>query len=185
MFFTDYVWINGRPKGRSERLDESSDALAYKIVKDPYGKRISLERFQSGKFLDCLYDSHLFDFRVLCSKVDSSWQKIDTGSITEPSSWIIDHDDRTIAKEIYHFDKELCTECHIYYPQGPLVAKQKMAYQGKENFLCAIALFDISNHPAGLKIFAPDGSGACIFESWDMSDELVQEQLFLLFKYSP
>lgn len=174
MYFTDYVWVNGRPKGlMPTTLEESLKSTVYKIVKDPYGKRISLERFQSGHFLDCAYDSHLFDFRVLSSNRESSWQKIESESINQPSSLIIDHDDRTIAKEFYHFENGLCTECRIHYPEGPLVARQRIIYH-EDKTLKAMLLFDVLGSCAGIKIFDPEGN--CIFESWDMSEKKAQEK---------
>lgn len=167
MLFTDYVWVKGKPRGKSP-CQPLYDGFAYKIVKDPYGKRISIERFNKGVFQDIIYDSNLFDFRWLI-KVESSWQKIPSTS----SSLIVDHDDRTIAKEFYVFENDLCTECRIHYPDGPLVAIQKMIYREKN--LNAMILFDTRNHPAGLKMYGD--SGKCIFESWDMSDIAVQDKL--------
>jgi len=161
MFFEDYVWVNGKPKGKSKVSEEKGDY--FKIVKDPYGKRISLERFSSGQFLDCIYDSNLFDFRALISKVDSSWQKIEE----KASILIRDGDDRTIAEEFYVMENGLCQECRIHYPRGPLVATQKMFYEN--DTLKALVLFDILGRPVALKMTD--------FESWNMNDAKTEEHL--------
>ena len=174
MLFNDYVWVKGKPRGKSPILpQDASNGTSYKIVKDPYGKRISIERLERGIFQDIIYDSNLFDFRVLIAKFESSWQKInhDKGTL------IRDHDDRTIAEEFYVFEKGLCTECRIHYPKGPLVAIQKMIY-GKENNLIAMVLYDVLDHPAGLKMV--DAKAVCTFESWDMADKTVQEKLKII-----
>lgn len=162
MFYNDYVWVKGKPRGKGV-------GSTYKIIQDPYGKRFSIERFQNDAFQDIVYDSNIFDFRTLISKVESSWQKIPKGE----SSLIRDHDDRTIAQEFYAFENDLCTECRIHYPEGPLVAIQRMFYKNEK--LSAMVLFDILERPAGLKIYGEKGDFA--FESWDMSDPVTQEKL--------
>lgn len=187
MFYRDYVWIKGKPQGLERPVTHQMDGeVRYKIVRDPYGKRHSVELYVGGKFDKIIYDSHLFDFRLLVSKMESSWQKIDIELIENlPASLIRDQDDRTIAEERYLFTHGLCTECKIYYPGGPLVAVQKMVYEGKAEEPCAVVLFDQLFKPVGIKIFSKNDSqkeAACVFESWDMTDEESLKKLDSLFK---
>ncbi|CRX37813.1 hypothetical protein [Estrella lausannensis] len=187
MFYRDYVWIKGKPQGRENPPGQQLDTTSrYKIVRDPYGKRHSVELYKDGKFQGIIYDSHLFDFRLCVSKMESSWQKIDAELVDHhPASLIRDQDDRTIAEERYIFAHGLCTECHIHYPGGPLVAVQKMFYEGASEEPSAVALFDQHFKPVGIKIFgseAPEKGFTCTYESWDMTDEAALEKLDALFK---
>lgn len=187
MFYRDYVWIKGKPQGRENSSSHAPETVdRYKIVKDPYGKRHSLEWYLEGKFQGIIYDSNLFDFRLCVSKMESSWQKIDMEMIdNHPAAIIRDHDDRTIAEERYVFTHGLCTECRIHYPGGPLVAVQKMFYETGKEEPSAVALFDQHIKPVGIKIFGqkdPDKGAICIYESWDMTDEVALEKLDSLFK---
>ncbi len=66
-YYLDYFWKNGRPQGLKQVSFEQFqlEKNTYKVVADPYYKRISVERYSLGMFEGVVYDSALFNFRHL------------------------------------------------------------------------------------------------------------------------
>src|SRR5689334_3093773 len=76
-FFADYHWREGKPQGKISLTHEEviANPIAYKIVKDPYQKQISIEQYEHGAFKTIVYDTLLFDFRHLKPTEQRGWQK--------------------------------------------------------------------------------------------------------------
>jgi hypothetical protein len=135
--FKTYSWKEGSPIGLQIATEDSP--ITYKIVKDPYRKRISLEKYQNGNYLCTVYDSGLFDFRKLNKPEQKVWQKEDG----ESTSLIRDEDDRVILKERYVFVENFCREVLLFSPQDILVGRQKMFYSKLNDPFDGAILYDL------------------------------------------
>src|SRR5438105_2699280 len=75
----------------------SENEVSYKIIADPYYKRISIEKYIQGSFNSLLYDSAIFDFRHLKPAEQNAWQKT---TVNDEEAKVICHirnqDDRLI-----------------------------------------------------------------------------------------
>lgn len=171
--FSDYYWKNGRPQGISAISSPHDHSISYKIVIDPYYKRISVEKYRYGIFHQIAYDSLLLDFRKLSPREQLAWQRetiedID-GNVT---STIRDIEDRLILIEQLSFEKGLCRSCKILSPHGVHLSTHRMFYKLLEDSENAVILFDSQEKPCMKKIYQADEVGEfqeLIEEQWDMS----------------
>lgn len=177
-YFTDYYWKDGAPRGLSPIPPESKhEGISYKIVADPYNKRISLEKYDKGQFLSIIYDSALFDFRHLKPREQYAWQK---ATIEENDSQTICHirnqDDRLILIEEYLFEENRCRECRAKSPHGLLISKQKILYKDLNDAFDGVILFDSNNHPIMLKKYKVDELSKefteLLEEQWNMINNI-------------
>jgi hypothetical protein len=100
VFYEDYVWKNGLPYGVRPFQENQNNGFSFKIASDPYKKRVSIEKYNKGKFLDVVYDSALFDFRHLKLGEQFAWQKIAISETeNEATCHIRNQDDRLILIE--------------------------------------------------------------------------------------
>jgi len=154
--FRDYFWKDGSPVGVGP-MDQQ--ATGYKIISDPYRKRISIEQFLSGKFEKVIYDSALFDFRHLKPAEQTAWHK---QNIEESDSQVIclirNQDDRTIIKEINKFHQGLCRECVAFSSHGIPISFQRMYYTSLNDPFNGVILFDANEHPVIVKKYNVDTS---------------------------
>jgi len=146
--YADYVWKNGRPRGLSVLPpDANLVGISYKIIADPYFKRISVEKYQSGTFSQTIYDSALFDFRHLKAAEQASWQKT---TVSETENQVICHirnqDDRLVLIEEYSFENQLCRSCITKSPQNVTVSIQKIQYSSLGDPFNGVILYDINEH---------------------------------------
>ncbi len=147
--YQDYFWKNGSPYGISSFKPGESEIVGatYKIVSDPYHKRISIEKYHNGEFTQVVYDSALFDFRHLQPVHQATWQKT---AVSESEQLSICHirnqDDRLILIEEYRFDNGLCRECRASSPQGILLSVQKIYYESLNDPFNGVILFDSNDH---------------------------------------
>jgi hypothetical protein len=171
--FRTYYWDNGRPRGLD--VVEPNDKITYKIIVDPYFKRYSLEQYNSGTFVDIIYDSALYDFRWLKPQEQAAWHKKTVEESEEQVTCLIrNQDDRVIATEKYAFEQGLCKSCEICYPNGQLIATQLITYTkfgASEN---SVTLFDRLSHPVVIKTYeANEESGeftTMIHEEWNTKE---------------
>lgn len=170
-YYMDYVWKNGSPRGSKPCTEEEiKKNTTYKIVADPYYKRISIEKYEIENFTEVVYDSALFDFRHLKLGEQLAWQKI---PIHETENTAISHirnqDDRLILIEKYRFDSGLCKECHTFSPFGPLVSIQKIFYKKLKDPFNGVTLFDSNNRLVMAKYYEFD-------ESSNAFSQLIKEE---------
>lgn len=173
--YKDYIWKNGKPYGCAALLENTPlVGISYKVIADPYYKRISIELYQDGIYQKTIYDSALFDFRHLKPVEQNAWQK---QTITESADKMICHirnqDDRLVLIEEYTFDDNLCVECRSYSPHGNLVAIQKIYYQSKQATFDGVLLYDTNDHLVVSKYYKVNEANGefseLIEECWDMS----------------
>ena len=129
----DYVWINGIPYGVGE-------GNRFKIVSDPYRKRISLEEYAEGLFIRVIYDSALLNFRHLNPVDQMAWEKKEVGD----KSFIRDQDDRLLYIEDYTFAGKRCRGCKINSPHGLLLATSRMYYEDLGDSFNGVILYDVN-----------------------------------------
>jgi hypothetical protein len=151
-FYNDYFWKEGKPYGLM--ASNSLENISYKIVADPYYKRISIEQYAGGNFIKNIYDSALFDFRHLQPIHQTAWQK-------------------TTVEE-----KEGFITCHIrkaYSPQGILISMQNIYYTSLQDSFDGVILCDSNSHPIMFKRYQWDAENEefsdLIEECWDMSQK--------------
>jgi hypothetical protein len=154
--YRNYFWKEGIPCGL-DPVDENKADQSYKVVIDPYRKRISLEKYSHGKFLTTIYDSALLNFRHLNQIEQQSWQKTPICDSAERTECLIrDQDDRVLFIETYTFEKNYCKKCMARSPQGVILSIQEMHYKilgEKEN---EVILYDTNHHPVLQKIYEAD-----------------------------
>lgn len=169
-YYRDYRWEDGVPVGL-QAVDEIAHLDTYKIVSDPYYKRISIEKYVQGKFSEVIYDSQLLDFRHLKSPEQTAWQKLPIEEDQEKTICLIrDQNDRVLFVETHHFSGLLCRECRVETPQGILLSTHRMYYSLLHDPFDGVVLFDTNRHAVMVKKYTFDkdtGEFATLLEeSW-------------------
>ena len=142
--YKDYVWRGGLPYGVGPvDEDELLGSITYKISSDPYHKRVSIEKYEKGRFSSIIYDSALFDFRQLKLGEQLAWQKTLINETDQAATCHIrNQDDRLILIEEYHFEGDRCRECKAYSPIGHLISIQKISYKDLKDGFNGVTLLD-------------------------------------------
>ncbi len=173
--YKNYYWEEGVPKGSSP-VDPDSDrqVLNYKIVSDPYHKRISIEKYLGTVFQKVVYDSALFDFRCLKPANHIAWQKIPSED-PEEGSLIRNQDDRIVLVERYSFAGNRCSMCLASSPHGFPVSTQRIFWKALGDLVDGVALFDQEGRPVMYKLYQTDPEtgefSELIEEKWKMQHE--------------
>lgn len=170
--YSDYCWINGVPVGKGGSAEPFS-GTSYKVVCDPYRKRISLEKYQKNQFCEVIYDSILLDFRHLRQHDFNAWRKIPVAESPQESKMLIlSQDDRVLFWETCLFQEDLCRECRIHSAHGLFLSVHKMFYSQFNDPFDGVILYDSRQHPVMFKRYEFDT--ACrqfthlLEEQWDM-----------------
>lgn len=170
--YLDYLWKDGKPYGKEHASDPASIKKTYKIVADPYYKRISIEEYQKGQFSQIIYDSAIFDFRHLRPNMQNAWHKSVINETPEGSvCHIRNQDDRLILIEEYRFMQQLCRECRTCSPQGIPISLQKIFYTSLGDPFNGVILYDSNEHPVIHKRYQFDSATQeftdLLEESWN------------------
>lgn len=169
-YYKDYYWKEGIPRGIHAM--DIPEGKSYKIVMDPYRRRISLEMYDGVNFVRTVYDSALVNFRHLKPEEQAAWQKETIKESQEEVRCLIrNQDDRVIFLETHYFDGSHCRECHIFSPQGTLIGIQKIQHVSKGDAFDGVILFDGNQYPVMFKRYELDGQEFTnlLEESWDMA----------------
>jgi len=169
--YRDYLWKNGFPYGIHPC--DSEEGIFYKLVADPYNKRVSIEQYEEGAFVKVVYDSALFDFRHLKLGEQLAWQKT---KVLEKDRTIVCHirnqDDRLLLIEEYLFEQDLCRECRAFSPLGILLSVQKIYYLSLKDKFNEVTLFDSNEHPVMSKEYEFDEESrvfsTLLRENWEI-----------------
>lgn len=172
--YADYFWKDGIPCGRGT-VEAISTKDTYKIVSDPYYKRVSIEKYLLGKFAEVIYDSVFLDFRHLKKPEQTAWQKI---PITENEEFVVclirNQDDRVLYTETHQFSEGLCRECRVTTPQGILISTHRMYYTTLGDRFDGVILYDALDHPVMVKRYEFDEKDkqytTLLGEDWDMQN---------------
>jgi hypothetical protein len=168
--FKDYCWCQGKPVGISKTSKET--AQSFKIIGDAYHKRFSVERYEMGRFASVVYDSSLFDFRLLKKADEAGWQREtieETG--THTLSLIRNMEERVILIEKAFFENNICRLCKIYSPQSIEIASQDICFRSRGDAFDGVMLKDILGRFILIKHYALDPEtqefGTLLDEIWD------------------
>lgn len=169
-FYTNYTWKKGRPRGVGKEMEVGA-GLCFKVIADPYYKRISVEKYEDNKLIEVIYDSALFDFRHL-KQEDAAWQRevIDEEKNTT-RSLVRSIDDRVIFIEVSEFKDDKCICCQILSPHGVPVAKQTIFDELRGDSWNGVQLCDMSGKVILRKKYAKDplsgDFGELLEEQWE------------------
>ncbi len=154
--YRDYFWRDCLPYGL-EPLDDAKGEISYKIVMDPYRKRVSLEKYNAEQFQTTVYDSALLNFKYLNPIEQQSWQKSPFKEFSNTLECIIrDQDDRVLFIETYSFQDHYCKTCTARSPQGVILSIQEMHYKALGERENEVILYDTNDHPIIHKIYEAD-----------------------------
>lgn len=169
MHYQEYQWVNGAPQGLI-KITPSTDVKSYKIVTDPYRKRISIERYEGQKFLENVYDSNFLDFRHLMKGELIAWYQELEGETEEQAVCLIrNQDDRVVFRETHLFEKGYCKKCLVHSLQGTLLSVHSMSYEAFGASENCVTLFDANEHRVMTKKYEVDEDGHftdLISEEW-------------------
>lgn len=156
-YYRNYFWKEGIPYGIGGAHEDLNQRESYKIVMDPYRKRISIEKYIFQKYLSTIYDSALLNFRHLNPIEQQSWQKEVISETAETTQCLIrDQDDRVLFIESYFFEDNYCKKCEAHSPHGILLSIQHMQYQILGESENSVTLMDANEHPVLKKIYEAD-----------------------------
>lgn len=151
--YAAYRWKKGIPYGTTTTSSHTIDA--YKIIHDPYYKRLTIEKYRQGTFLEVVFDSHFIDFRHLNERNQKAWgRQIIEETLTSTTCLIRDMDDRILFLEKHYFENGLCLSCEIFTPQGWLLAINQMFYQVKGDLFNGVILYDREKNPVMKKRYS-------------------------------
>jgi hypothetical protein len=170
--FQDYFWKGGKPYGRGKTSSLLS-SYSYKIVVDPYFKRISIEKYKFAHFEKVIYDSLLLDFRHLTLKEQTAWQRELLKEDKETSLCLLrNHEDRSILLETLTFEKTLCRTCRTSSGHGISICLHRMYYKSLHDSFDGVILYDIESRPVMMKIYETDPATGeftkLLKEEWNM-----------------
>lgn len=172
--YRNYFWKMGKPYG-IEEVEAEKTLTSYKIISDPYFKRISIEKYQLTRFDQVIYDSVLLDFRHLTLKDQIAWRREVLNEEENRTTCLLrDHDDRAVLIETLTFDRNLCGTCTTSTVQGIPVAIHRMYYREQQDTFDGVMLYDREERPVMRKCYERDPVTGeftlLIDEEWDMQN---------------
>jgi hypothetical protein len=148
--YEDYYWSQGKPKGLVKAAVDAPQS--FKIISDPYQKHFSIERYEFGRFTAVVYDSYLFDFRLLKRAEEAAWQRETLReTTTSVRSLVRNMEERVILIEEAHFQGDLCRFCKIFSPHEIELATQRIFYTSLGDPFDGVLLNDLLEHPILMK----------------------------------
>ena len=163
--YNDYIWQDGIPFGIKKK--DPAEGISYKIVADPYRKRISIEKYIQGMFEKTIYDSALLDFRHLKPSEQVAWQRTIVEETPQKKTCLIrNQDDRVLFIEEYSENRE----CQVKSVHGYPISIHKVFYEALGDPFNGVILYDINQHAVMYKKYKLDPSsgdfGEVLEESW-------------------
>lgn len=176
-FYKKYCWKGGIPYGLGSPEAGKLEGELYKIVMDPYRKRISIEKYRGNEFASIIYDSALLDFRHLKTMDQSRWEKKTILDNSEKTVCAIrNHDDRIVFIETYYFEGDFCKRCETHSPHGFLLSTQKMSYAALKEPCNEALLYDQNGFIVMRKTYKADNTsgefGELVSEEWDVKEAI-------------
>jgi hypothetical protein len=171
-YFGKYFWKFGKPYGL-EKQDPTTSQATYKIVVDPYYKRISIEKYQFAQFEKTIYDSLLLDFRHLTLQNQNAWHRqILEEEENKTICLLRNQEDRAVLVETLIFENSLCRSCTTSSIHGIPLAMHRMYYQSMKDPFDGVILFDIEGRPVMIKKYERDEETGeftnILSEEWNM-----------------
>lgn len=174
-YFQEYIWKKGKPVGKNIIQSEhiSNAPQSYKIIADPYYKRISIEKYVYARFDKIVYDSVFLDFRKLLPAEQHAWSK---ELFQETDTLLIqlmrDQYDRLILVETSLFESGYCRECKVSSSHGVLLSVHKMFYTALQDPFNGVILYDSEGKTVMKKEYGIDADSGeftdLIKEDWEL-----------------
>lgn len=170
--FLDYYWKGGKPYG-IKPIEAINASFSYKIIADPYYKRISIEKYCKGSFEKIIYDSILLDFRNLTQKDQLAWEReILKEEKDKLISLLRNQDGRAILIETITFKQNQCLSCLTSSVHGIPLSIHRMYYRSLQDSFDGVVLYDLEERPVMLKIYERDPQTSeftnLLLEDWNM-----------------
>lgn len=154
--YHDYYWKDGKPYGK-DKTEPALSSHSYKIVSDPYFKRISIEKYHFTQFDKIIYDSYMLDFRHLTLKDQMAWRReVLNESEHETVCILHNEDDRAVLFETLTFEGDLCRCCRTSSIHAIPLSQHQMYYSHLNDPFNGLILFDIEHRPVMLKTYEFD-----------------------------
>ena len=175
MYYSNYFWKDGKPYGQT--LTASDAEICYKIVADPYYKRISIERYSQGRFMATIYDSLLLDFRRLKTWDDTAWQREQLEDNSQTRICILRNpDDRILFIETLSFVETYCHLCTLHSCHGLLLSTHRMFYSARGDIFDGVVLYDSEGRTVMRKHYQIDPAtgefSQLLKEEWEIREEV-------------
>lgn len=170
-FYLDYYWSQGVPKGLHS-LDKA-EAVCFKVITDPYRKRFTVEKYSGPQFHSVVYDSFLFDFRMLKKKEEmEAWTRESVSETRECQRNLIRNmEERILLVEEIGFIGQHCHSCRLLSPHGIWTGTQMISKKEEGHPFNGVTLYDTLNRPVLIKKYEVDSlSGEftqLLEEEWD------------------
>lgn len=170
--YRDYIWKMGLPYG----VEPVEGSEGYKIVMDPYRKRVCIEHYTLKAIPDIIYDSALLDFRHLRQPEHAAWQKSVVSETKDQVVCLIrDQNDRLLFIETHAFTDNLCRSCRVTSPHGIELSRHQMFYTLLNDPFDGVILYDSHGHPVMCKRYTYDKESQqftqLLEESWQMASQ--------------
>jgi len=162
----------GKPYG-SEEVESANAPFSYKIVVDPYFKRLSVEKYQLHRFEEVIYDSILLDFRQLSLKDQIAWEREVLKETDHQTICLLrNQDDRAVLQETLTFESGYCRTCLTSSVHGLPLATHQMFYRSLNDSFDGVVLYDREGRPVMMKSYETDPLTGeftnLISEEWNM-----------------
>lgn len=171
----------GKPYGL-DFVDPTHQAIPYKIIADPYYKRLSIEKFHYMQFEKTIYDSLLLDFRHLTLDDQPAWQReVIKEDENQAVCLLRNQDDPTILIETLFFENQLCRSCQTSSIHKVPLSIHRMYYQCLHDPFNGVVLYDLEEHPVMMKLYDIDPLTqeftTLLKEEWNMKPPLPLPQV--------
>lgn len=171
-YFQDYYWKAGKPYG-VEAVDPFQASSSYKIVADPYYKRISIEKYRYTFFDKIIYDSFLLDFRHLTLKDQIAWERETLKEEKDRSICLLrNQDDRGVLMETLTFEHNQCRSCSTSSVHGIPLSIHRMYYRSLTDSFDGVVLYDVEERPVMMKTYETNPQTGeftdLLSEEWNM-----------------
>lgn len=141
--FRDYSWDKGRPIGRI-RCAAKETPISYKIVHDPYYKRICIERYAWGLFQESIYDSCLLDFRSFRQgKEPVAWERQLIQETDKELRFLVkDEEDRVRFLENHTLESGRTVKGEIFSMHGLFLCSHHLFWRDKGDAWNGLQIWD-------------------------------------------
>lgn len=175
-YFENYVWRGGIPYGIHPTQENAISLESYKIVADPYRKRISIEKYKLNKFQKTLYDSSFLDFRTLKPQEQRAWHRELIEESEEKIIYLMrDQNDRVLFYEVLFYQEAMCRRCHIQSIYGDLLSQHALYYSRFGDTFDGVVLRDSEERIVMFKKYQLDSAtgdfAELILEDWNYPEE--------------
>ena len=143
IYFKEYIWNKGRPMGL-KGCDPQKTPLSYKIVHDPYYKRICVEKYAFLRFQETVYDSLLLDFRSFRQgKEPAAWERQLLQETETLLQFIVkDEEDRVRFLETHILEAGRTVKGETFSMHGIFLCSHQLFWQSQGDSWTGLQIWD-------------------------------------------